>query len=103
MEKRLKQSTTLAMKITTLVASTNKEVVWLSTTIIEERKVNKPIVLQVQKFMDNQSSSILIDFGSSHNLMLFKFVTILGSSIAINEFDITFYLMVSQTQMNINY
>ena len=50
----------------------------MSTAICEERVASEPSVLHVQGFISNQSNSMLIDSGSTHNLMLSKFASNLG-------------------------
>lgn len=60
------------VEVETSIMSKGKEVVDVSLAICGERVVRDPMVLQIQKTIYNQSTSMLIDLRLNHNLMLSK-------------------------------
>jgi hypothetical protein len=66
------------MEVEPQMVSRGKEIVRVSTTVCKERVASEPTVLQVQGSIGTQSTSILIDSGSTHNLMSSKFASKLG-------------------------
>ena len=85
MGKHPKQSVALAMEVEPPIVSKDKEIVRVSAAVCEERVASEPMVLQVQGSIGIQLTSMLIDLGSTHNLMSSKFASKLGFPITKTE------------------
>ena len=55
--------------------SKGKQIVRVSAIVCEEQVVSEPSVVQVQGSIGNQSTSLMIDSRSTHNLMSSKFAS----------------------------
>lgn len=66
------------MKVETPIVSKRKEVAHVSAADCEEWIASKPTMIQVQESIGNRSSSMLIDLGSTHNLMSCEFASKVG-------------------------
>ena len=73
------------MEVEPPIVSKGKEIVRVSAAVCEERVASEPTVLQVQGSIGTQSTSMLIDSGSTHNLMSSKFASKLGLPVTKTE------------------